>query len=656
VTDQDETKKLAVKDGSRATHWVTARRRLPWLLVGIAVVPMVIASAFSFFVTADIVTQGAGERVRADAVSSIIGVETELDRTNDETASLATSSPVQSMGSESAERLTIEVNTYDPLYRQMILVGTNRRVVAIARRPPGSTKAIPVKNYKGKLIGEQSWFDLALRAGRNGKNEPIVQTVESRPLIGELEGNGTAPDAPVSAMPVMRDGKVVGVVAVFLNWAAFGELADVALKDRSNRTAAGSQETAMTSGLSAYMFDADGKLLFAPGKRQVSDEPASDAAITEIVAKDIPGYETEVPTSSVVKQGTIVGFAPMSEKIGTPALDWTAVVTQPKSEALAPTQRLRTTLLISTIIVALLASLLALAVSRTLTRRAERLRASAAEVEAGAEAMRTSAEESRDRASRTEESAQEQLSAMEEMSALVAEMRDTGNRIAESAAAVAARAGNASSAGEEGQRAASEVDATMIEIDERVSGIGQEIANLATQTDQIGEIVQTVSSIADQSNLLAFNATIEAAKAGEHGAGFAVVAEEVRTLAERSKRATGQIRSILAEIDKATRSAERSSEQGIESVRNGRRRAQRAALTIDELATANKDAETATRGITEAAPAQVDRVAKLGKATGLAAERAEDLRSDSHESSKSAAELDRLAERLRELAATLTSE
>ena len=148
-------------------------------------------------------------------------------------------------------------------------------------------------------------------------------------------------------------------------------------------------------------------------------------------------------------------------------------------------------------------------------------------------------------------------------------MRDTGNRIAESAAAVAARAGNASSAGEEGQRAASEVDATMIEIDERVSGIGQEIANLATQTDQIGEIVQTVSSIADQSNLLAFNATIEAAKAGEHGAGFAVVAEEVRTLAERSKRATGQIRSILAEIDKATRSAERSSEQGIESVRNG---------------------------------------------------------------------------------------
>jgi methyl-accepting chemotaxis protein len=640
----------AASDDARRTRWLTSRRRLPWLLVGIAVVPTLVVALFALFQTTSIVTGDAGRAVRSEAISAIVEIETELKRTDQETGSLATSERIETMHSDrAANRLTSEVETYDPVYRQAVLLGVDGRVVAIARRPPEATRLIPFKNFVGKSIGKPSWFEIALRNARDGRANAVNQTVERRPFIGRLEGNNSAPPTPVSAMAVMRGNRPIGVVAVFLNWTAFSSLRETMLGAHASRSA--------SAGQGGYIIDKQGRLLLAPGgKIDLNADLTRDTLVKEIVNAQTAGYDTEVPKSNIVPDNVIAGYAPMDPSIGTPRLDWTAVVTQPTNDALRDVARLRNVLIVSTLLVALLASLIALIVSRALTRRAERLRESSVEVEDGAKAMQKSAEASQERARLTETRAEEQLTAMEQMSDLVAEMRDTSGRIAERAATVAAQAGRASSAGEDGRRAAGEVDSTMAEIDERVSGISKEISNLATQTAQIGEIVQTVSSIADQSNLLAFNATIEAAKAGEQGAGFAVVAEEVRTLAERSKRATAQIRSILGEIDKATRDAERSSEQGIASVRTGRERAERAAATIDELAAANKDAEDATRGIADAAPAQVETLGKIVDATAIASERAEELRSESHESSKSAAELDRLAERLRELAATLTNE
>ena len=151
-----------------------------------------------------------------------------------------------------------------------------------------------------------------------------------------------------------------------------------------------------------------------------------------------------------------------------------------------------------------------------------------------------------------------------------------------------------------------------------------------------------------------FNATIEAAKAGEHGAGFTVVAEEVRVLAERSKRATAQIRSILGEIDKATRDAERSAEHGIQAVSEGRRRAESAASTIEELAAANEEAERTTREIADAAPEQQRVAERFVEATGEVSSRGKAVQASAHDSSRAAAELDALAERMRDLAKTLT--
>ena len=109
----------------------------------------------------------------------------------------------------------------------------------------------------------------------------------------------------------------------------------------------------------------------------------------------------------------------------------------------------------------------------------------------------------------------------------------------------------------------------MAQIRERVQEIAQTILTLAEQTQAIGTIITAVNDLANQSNLLALNAAIEAARAGEQGKSFAVVAQNVRDLAERSKTATVQVQAILTEIQRATNNAVLVTEEGNKGVEVG---------------------------------------------------------------------------------------
>lgn len=118
----------------------------------------------------------------------------------------------------------------------------------------------------------------------------------------------------------------------------------------------------------------------------------------------------------------------------------------------------------------------------------------------------------------------------------------------------------------------SKVDAAidiMKTIAAQVSSSAKVIGELGKRSDEIGQIVETISGIAEQTNLLALNAAIEASHAGEHGRGFAVVAEEVRKLAEQSAEAATTIAKLIATIQADTTSAVESIEQGNESVKEG---------------------------------------------------------------------------------------
>ncbi len=125
----------------------------------------------------------------------------------------------------------------------------------------------------------------------------------------------------------------------------------------------------------------------------------------------------------------------------------------------------------------------------------------------------------------------------------------------------------------------------MQHISEVVRQSADSIGNLAKSADQIGQIISVIDEIASQTNLLALNAAIEAARAGEQGRGFAVVADEVRKLAERTGKATGEITSMIKGIQNDTTSAVGSMQNGLKQVEHGRELADKAGSSLTGIVT-----------------------------------------------------------------------
>ena len=182
-------------------------------------------------------------------------------------------------------------------------------------------------------------------------------------------------------------------------------------------------------------------------------------------------------------------------------------------------------------------------------------------------------------------SANEQSSAINQVTATVSEAQSSAQQSAAKASELAQMAQDAARVGQEGATSVEDILQGMQGIHAKVQGIAHNILALSEQTQMIGEIIATVTDIADQSNILAINAAIEAAKAGEQGKGFAVVAGEVRNLAEQSKQATMKVRTILGDIQKATNTAVLATEQGTRGVESGMVLTQRAGDIITQLTT-----------------------------------------------------------------------
>ena len=184
----------------------------------------------------------------------------------------------------------------------------------------------------------------------------------------------------------------------------------------------------------------------------------------------------------------------------------------------------------------------------------------------------------------------DQEASVMQTSTTVQEVRATVTETAERAAAVAEMAQKSVDVSRSGQQSVTEAIEGMNLIRRRVESIADNILVLSEHTQQIGEIIATVSALADQSKLLALNASVEAARAGEEGKGFAVVAMEVRNLADQSREATNQVRDILSEIQQATNTAVMVTEEGTKGVDAGVELVDRAGESIRELASTIEEA------------------------------------------------------------------
>jgi methyl-accepting chemotaxis protein len=192
-----------------------------------------------------------------------------------------------------------------------------------------------------------------------------------------------------------------------------------------------------------------------------------------------------------------------------------------------------------------------------------------------------------------------------ETSATVEEVRKTTEMTNNKAKAVSEKSLAVSQVAITGEQSVEEILAGMTHIQQQMESIAGSVVKLSEQSQAIGEIIATVTDIAEQSNLLAVNASIEAAKAGEYGRGFGVVAQEIKNLAEQSKQATTHIRTILTDIQRGISSTVISTEQGTKTVATGLKLSNEARDAIAVLAQSVNEAARSSAQITASSQEQV---------------------------------------------------
>ncbi len=205
------------------------------------------------------------------------------------------------------------------------------------------------------------------------------------------------------------------------------------------------------------------------------------------------------------------------------------------------------------------------------------------QLDISSDSLVSAANEITESAEKMNEGARNQTNNVSQVAAAITEMTST---IVESSK----NAGEASEASKEQSDTATGGGAVvqktitgMNTISEVVQTSADSIGKLASSAEQIGSIIEVIEDIANQTNLLALNAAIEAARAGEQGRGFAVVADEVRKLAERTGKATGEITEVIKEVQEKTAEAVQGMETGIVEVDKGRTLADEAGTSLTEI-------------------------------------------------------------------------
>jgi methyl-accepting chemotaxis protein len=235
--------------------------------------------------------------------------------------------------------------------------------------------------------------------------------------------------------------------------------------------------------------------------------------------------------------------------------------------------------------------------SETLAASAQQLSASAEEATNAVEQIATTAGE-------LAAGAQNQTREVTTAARTVEELSRSAHEVAAKAESAAALSQDMATSAQTGNTSVQNAVEKMVEIDAAVASTAGIVKELGMRSKEIGNIVEVITNIAGQTNLLALNAAIEAARAGEQGRGFAVVADEVRKLAEQAQEAAGQIAGIINQIQGQTEKAVDAMEGGTRKVTEGVRVAKEAGVSIDGILTKVQESVIMIQSISAAAEEQ----------------------------------------------------